>query len=140
MVARPVAQSLDGTMIYDVLDTGRAALPGSGVRPDQTNIEIKFHTDNSYNTTPPEIVVLLCLRPAKSGRRTAGWRAFTPLYNELLARHPELPAAALPAVLVRPPARIPRGRDAGLRGAGIRRGRANCAPASAPTRSAAAMR
>ena len=47
MVARPVAQSLDGKLIYDVRDTGRAALPGSGVRPDQTNIELKFHTDNS---------------------------------------------------------------------------------------------
>src|SRR6185437_13104595 len=54
MVARPVAQSLEGRLIYDVLDTGRQALPGSGVRPDQTNIELKFHTDNSYNTTPPE--------------------------------------------------------------------------------------
>jgi len=31
MLARPVAQKLDGTLIYDVLDTGRAALPGSGV-------------------------------------------------------------------------------------------------------------
>jgi len=47
IVARPVAQSLDGKLIYDVRDTGRAALPGSGVRPDQTNIELKFHTDNS---------------------------------------------------------------------------------------------
>ena len=32
MVARPVAQKLDGTMIYDVHDTGQQALPGSGVR------------------------------------------------------------------------------------------------------------
>ena len=38
MVARPVAQKLDGTLVYDVLDTGMQALPGSGVRPDKTNI------------------------------------------------------------------------------------------------------
>ena len=33
MVCRPVAQKLDGTMIYDVHDTGQQALPGSGIRP-----------------------------------------------------------------------------------------------------------
>jgi hypothetical protein len=88
MVARPVAQSLDGKLIYDVLDTGRAALPGSGVRPDQTNIELKFHTDNSYNTTPPEIVVLLCLRQAQRGGHSRV-ASFHTLYNALLARRPE---------------------------------------------------
>ena len=36
MVARPVAQKLDGTMIYDVHDTGQQALPGSGIRPDNS--------------------------------------------------------------------------------------------------------
>src|SRR5579884_2893669 len=97
MLARPVAQKLDGTLIYDVLDTGRAALPGSGVRPDQTNIELKFHNDNSYNATPPDYVGLLCLRAAPAG---AG--------------------AALSAVLVRPPARVPPGRGAGLRRPGVR--------------------
>jgi alpha-ketoglutarate-dependent taurine dioxygenase len=89
MVGRPVAQSLDGKMIYDVLDTGRAALPGSGVRPDQTNIELKFHTDNSYNTTPPETVVLLCLRAAKAGghSRVASFHA---LHNALVAQRPDV--------------------------------------------------
>jgi hypothetical protein len=88
MVARPVAQSLDGKLIYDVLDTGRAAVPGSGVRPDQTNIELKFHTDNSYNTAPPKIVVLLCLRTAKEGGHSRV-ASFHTLHNALLARHPE---------------------------------------------------
>src|ERR1700689_11717 len=37
MIGRPVAQKLDGTMIYDVTDTGAQPLPGSGVRPDKTN-------------------------------------------------------------------------------------------------------
>jgi hypothetical protein len=87
MVARPVAQSLDGRMIYDVRDTGRQALPGSGVRPDQTSIELKFHTDNSYNTTPPECVALLCLKPAKSGGHSRV-ASFHTLHNALLARRP----------------------------------------------------
>jgi len=88
MVARPVAQSLDGKLIYDVLDTGRAALPGSGVRPDQTNIELKFHTDNSYNRAPPDTIVLLCLRAAKHGGHSRV-TSFHTLYNTLLAHHPE---------------------------------------------------
>ncbi len=88
MVARPVAQSLDGKLIYDVRDTGRAALPGSGVRPDQTNIELKFHTDNSYNRAPPDTIVLLCLKPAKAGGHSRV-ASFHTLHNEILARHPE---------------------------------------------------
>jgi alpha-ketoglutarate-dependent taurine dioxygenase len=86
MVARPVAQKLDGTMIYDVHDTGQQALPGSGIRPDKTNIEIRFHIDNAYNTTPPESVGLLCLRTAKAGG-VSRVLSFHSVYNELLARH-----------------------------------------------------
>ena len=55
MVSRPVAQKLDGTMIYDVLDTGQQALPGSGIRPDKTNSEIRFHNDNAYNDAPARL-------------------------------------------------------------------------------------
>jgi alpha-ketoglutarate-dependent taurine dioxygenase len=88
MVARPVAQKLDGTMVYDVHDTGQQALPGSGIRPDKTNIEIRFHIDNAYNTTPPEIVGLLCLKTAKSGG-TSRVLSFHTVYNELLARRRE---------------------------------------------------
>lgn len=89
MVARPVAQKLDGSMIYDVRDTGRAALPGSGVRPDQASIELKFHNDNSYNTTPPDYVALLCLRTARSGGHSRVV-SFHTVHNEVLARRPEL--------------------------------------------------
>ncbi len=88
MVARPVAQKLDGTMIYDVHDTGQQALPGSGIRPDKTNIEIRFHIDNAYNTTPPEFVGLLCRRTAKSGG-ISRVLSFHTVYNRLLAEHPE---------------------------------------------------
>lgn len=67
LIARPVQQKLTGTMIYEVHDTGKKAAPGSGVRPDQTNMDQFFHNDNSYNTTQPEYVALLCVRPAKAG-------------------------------------------------------------------------
>ena len=67
MIARPVYQKLSGTMMYPVHDTGRKASAGSGVRPDQTNMDQYFHNDNSYNTTPPEYVGLLCVHPAKAG-------------------------------------------------------------------------
>jgi alpha-ketoglutarate-dependent taurine dioxygenase len=89
MVCRPVAQKLDGTMIYNVWDTGKKALPGSGVRPDSTNIEIRFHIDNAYNTTPPEYVGLLCLQTAKSGG-VSRVLSFHTVHNALLARHKEL--------------------------------------------------
>jgi alpha-ketoglutarate-dependent taurine dioxygenase len=89
MVARPVAQKLDGTMMYDVHDTGAQALPGSGIRPDKTNIEIRFHIDNAYNTTPPEIVGLLCLKTAKAGG-VSRVLSFHTVHNALLARHREL--------------------------------------------------
>ena len=88
MIARPVAQKLDGTLVYDVLDTGQQALPGSGVRPDKTNIEIRFHNDNAYNDTPPDYVGLLCLRRAMSGGHSRVI-SFHTAHNALLARAPE---------------------------------------------------
>ncbi len=88
MIARPVAQKLDGALVYDVLDTGRQALPGSGVRPDKTNIEIRFHNDNAYNDTPPDYVGLLCLRRAMSGGHSRVL-SFHTAHNALLARSRE---------------------------------------------------
>jgi alpha-ketoglutarate-dependent taurine dioxygenase len=86
MISRPVAQKLDGTMIYDVLDTGQQALPGSGVRPDKTNTEIRFHNDNAYNNTPPDYVGLVCLRQAQSGGHSRVL-SFHTVHNRLLAAH-----------------------------------------------------
>lgn len=88
MVSRPVAQKLDGTMIYDVLDTGQQALPGSGIRPDKTNIEIRFHNDNAYNETPPDYVGLLCLRRAQSGGHSRVI-SFHTVHNAVRERHPD---------------------------------------------------
>jgi hypothetical protein len=86
MVSRPVAQKLDGTMIYDVLDTGQQALPGSGIRPDKTNSEIRFHNDNAYNDTPPDYVGLLCLRRAQSGGHSRVI-SFHTVHNSLQERY-----------------------------------------------------
>jgi hypothetical protein len=89
MIARPVAQKLDGTMIYDVRDSGQKATPGSGVRRDKTNMELSYHTDNSYNDTPPEYVGLLCVRPARSGGVSKVMSLHT-LHNEALRRDPRI--------------------------------------------------
>jgi alpha-ketoglutarate-dependent taurine dioxygenase len=89
MLARPVAQKLDGTMIYDVHDTGRKALPGSGVRPDKTNIDLQFHNDNSYNFMMPEFVGLLCVRPARDGGLSRVM-SFATAHNALRERHREV--------------------------------------------------
>jgi len=89
MLARPVAQKLDGTMVYDVHDTGRQALPGSGVRPDKTNIDLQFHNDNSYNSMMPEFVGLLCVRPAREGGMSRVM-SFATVHNALRERHHEV--------------------------------------------------
>ncbi|SEO98989.1 Taurine catabolism dioxygenase TauD, TfdA family [Rhodospirillales bacterium URHD0017] len=87
LVARPVAQKWDGTSIYDVTDLGRP--PGNGVRPDVTNAEQNFHTDNSYNHVPPHYVGLMCLRTAMAGG-VSGIVSFATAHEEMQRRHPDL--------------------------------------------------
>lgn len=87
LVARPVAQKWDGTSIYDVCDLGRP--PGNGVRPDVTNAEQNFHTDNSYNHVPPHYVGLMCLRTAMEGG-VSGIVSFATAHEEMRRRHPDL--------------------------------------------------
>ena len=87
LIARPVAQKWDGTMVYDVRDLGRP--PGNGVRPDITNAEQSFHTDNSYNLCPPEHVGLLCLHPAMEGG-VSRIVSLLETHNEMRRRHPDL--------------------------------------------------
>jgi alpha-ketoglutarate-dependent taurine dioxygenase len=87
LVAQPVAQKWDGTSIYDVSDLGRP--PGNGVRPDVTNVEQNFHTDNSYNNTPPHYVGLMCLRTAREGG-VSGLVSFASAHEEMRRRHPDL--------------------------------------------------
>lgn len=86
LVAPPVAQKLDGSMLFDVRDYGLPASPGSGIRPAQTNLDLAFHNDNAYNERVPEVVALLCLRQAKVGgiSRTI---SFHSVHNRMLEKH-----------------------------------------------------
>src|SRR5690348_8790713 len=86
LVARPVAQKWDGTSIYDVRDLGRP--PGNGVRPDVTNAEQNFHTDNSYNHAAPHYVGLLCLRTAMEGG-VSSIVSFATAHEEMRKRYPD---------------------------------------------------
>ncbi len=89
LLARPVAQKITGQMFYDVRDTGAKLKPGSGIRPTVTNVDLRFHNDNSYNATPPEYVCLLCLHPAKQGGVSQVMSVAT-VHQALSERYPEL--------------------------------------------------
>ena len=87
LLERPVAQKWDGTLLYQVRDTGQAF--GYGVRGSYTNIELNFHTDNAFDIAPPDYVGLCCLQPAKRG----GVSRFCSLYtvqDRLMAENPLL--------------------------------------------------
>jgi len=86
-IGRPVAQKWDGTMVYDVADTGRKPAPGNGVRSSKSNQGQGYHTDNSFNT-PPARVGLFCIRPAMEGGES-GLISFDSVYNRLLEQYPE---------------------------------------------------
>ena len=83
MVSRPVAQKWDGAIIYDVIDTGKKALPGSGVRSSKTNGGQSYHTDNAFNL-PPDFVALFCLQTAQKGG-VSGLVSLETVYNILLS-------------------------------------------------------
>ena len=87
LLARPVAQKWDGTMVYGVTDLGKP--PGNGVRPDVTNADQNFHVDNSYNICPPDYVALFCLQTAMQGG-VSGLVSFHAAHNEMRRRHPDL--------------------------------------------------
>jgi len=70
-----VAQKWDGTMIYDVTDTGKKY--GYGVRGSATSVELVFHTDNAFGIQVPDYVGLMCRYPAKQG----GLSRFCSLYT-----------------------------------------------------------
>jgi alpha-ketoglutarate-dependent taurine dioxygenase len=89
LLARPVAQKITGQMFFDVTDTGAKLKPGSGIRPTVTNVDLRFHNDNSYNQTPPDYVCLLCLHPAKQGGISQVMSVAT-VHEALQARYPEL--------------------------------------------------
>lgn len=86
LVGRPVAQKWDGTMLYNVTDTG--ATFGYGVRGSYTNVELVFHNDNASGKAVPSYVGLLCHHPAKEGGLSRFCSLYT-VHNRLLQDYPD---------------------------------------------------
>jgi hypothetical protein len=83
----PIAQNVQGTVLYDVRDTGQDL--SKGARFSVTSYESSFHTDNSFGTELADYVGLLCLHTAKAGGRSQVLSGYA-VHNELLARHPDV--------------------------------------------------
>lgn len=86
-LGRPFAQNVEGTMLYDVRDTGQDLTKGA--RFSVTSYESSFHTDNSFGNDVLDYVGLLCLQTAKAGGRSQIVSGYA-VHNELLARHPDV--------------------------------------------------
>ena len=86
MIARPVAQSFDGRLLYDVLDTG--ARIDTRVRGDLTRQELSWHTDYGFNQPPPYIGLLVLRAATQGGDSSVASMLAT--HNALHDRHPSL--------------------------------------------------
>jgi alpha-ketoglutarate-dependent taurine dioxygenase len=86
LLGKPFVQNVQGTLLYDVRDTGQDVRYGA--RFSVTNAESTFHTDNSFGKEVLDYVGLLCVNAARSGGRSQMVSAFA-VHNQLLERHPE---------------------------------------------------
>jgi alpha-ketoglutarate-dependent taurine dioxygenase len=87
LLGEPFAQNVEGTLLYDVRNTGQDL--ASGARFSVTNYESSFHTDNSFGDTVLDYVGLLCLHGAKSGGLSQNVSG--PAALEVLSReHPDV--------------------------------------------------
>jgi hypothetical protein len=84
LLGTPVAQNVQGTLLYDVRDTGQEVRYGA--RFSVTNAESTFHTDNSFGSQVVDYVGLLCLQKARTGGLNQLLSAFA-LHNRLLHDH-----------------------------------------------------
>src|SRR5262245_1548263 len=87
LIGAPCAQNVQGTLLYDVKDTGQDVRYGA--RFSVTNAESTFHTDNSFGDDVLDYVGLLCLNTAKSGGLSQVISAFA-VHNRLLERDPRI--------------------------------------------------
>lgn len=87
LLGRPVEQNVQGTLLYDVRDTGQDVRYGA--RFSVTNAESTFHTDSSFMDTVTDYVGLLCLNPARAGGRSQIVSGYA-VQAELAARRPEV--------------------------------------------------
>jgi alpha-ketoglutarate-dependent taurine dioxygenase len=87
LLGEPIAQDVQGTILYDVRDSGQDV--AQGARFSVTRYESSFHTDNSFGETVLDYVGLLCLKTARSGgvsQVVSGLTAVAALGRE----HPEV--------------------------------------------------
>jgi alpha-ketoglutarate-dependent taurine dioxygenase len=87
LLGRPAEQNTQGTLLYDVRDTGQDVR--SGARFSVTNAESSFHTDNSFGSEVVDYVGLLCLQTARAGGRSQVVSGHA-VYRRLLERHPDV--------------------------------------------------
>lgn len=87
LLGSPFEQNVQGTLLYDVRDTGQNVYQGA--RFSVTNAESSFHTDNSFGETVLDYVGLLCINGARAGglsQNVSGYAA----HNVLLDEHPDV--------------------------------------------------
>lgn len=87
LLGEPFAQNVQGTLLYDVRDTGQDL--SAGARFSVTNYESSFHTDNSFGDSILDYVGLLCLKTAKSGGISQNVSGYA-VHNTLLEEHPDV--------------------------------------------------
>ena len=85
LIGRTVAQKWDGTMIYNVNDTGQSL--SYGVRGSYTNDELFFHNDNAFGICLPEYVGLYCKNQALKGG-TSRFCSIYSVHNRMLENYP----------------------------------------------------
>lgn len=83
-LGRPMEQNVEGTVLYDVRDTGQSV--SRGARFSVTNAESTFHTDNAFGDVL-DYVALLCLSNARSGGLSQLVSGYSVL-SELRDKHP----------------------------------------------------
>ncbi|HYG43819.1 MAG TPA: TauD/TfdA family dioxygenase [Bordetella sp.] len=88
LMSQPVAQRYNGEMIFEVLDKKVPIVPGSGVRPTVSNVDMSFHSDSSYHMPQPDYIALLCLGTPASGGVSRVASLYT-VHNAMLAQHPD---------------------------------------------------
>jgi len=87
LLGEPFAQNVQGTLLYDVRDTGQDL--SAGARFSVTSYESSFHTDNSFGDSILDYVGLLCLKTAKSGGISQNVSGYA-VHNVLLEEHPDV--------------------------------------------------
>jgi alpha-ketoglutarate-dependent taurine dioxygenase len=87
LLGRPVEQNVQGTLLYDVRDTGQDVRYGA--RFSVTNAESTFHTDNSFGADVLDYVGLLCLQTAKAGGLSQVVSAYA-VHDRLRQEHPDV--------------------------------------------------